>query len=126
MKTRETDTKHRVKRDEIVLVEVVVDDSSNFGHPVLEVKGVTRGEQDHPVLKCKGPAIANAMAALALHIRDQYDTIPDIYFGWSSCSPYSNAFRFIFFGEGENAWLTQEVLRCVEPDVRRRPKVHVA
>lgn len=126
MKTRETDAIHRVKRDEIVLVEVVVDDSSNFAHPVLEVKGVTRGEQDHPVLKCTGPAIANAMAALALHIRDKYDTIPDIYFGWSSCSPYTNAFRFIFFGEGENAWLTQEVLRCVEPDVRRRPKVHVA
>lgn len=126
MKTRETDAIHRVKRDEIVLVEVVVDDSSNFGHPVLEVKGVTRGEQDHPVLKCKGPAIANAMAALALHIRDKYDTVPDIYFGWSSSSPYTNAFRFIFFGEGENAWLTQEVLRCVEPDVRKRPKVHVA
>lgn len=126
VKKREMAYKHNVDEESLILIEVKVSDSSDFTHEVVEVKGTYKGDADHPVLQCKGPAVANVLAAVTLHIRDKFETLPDIYFGWSEGGPFEQAFRFIVLGEGETSLLTREVVRSHEQDVKKRPKVHVA
>ena len=86
-------------------------------------KGVHVGP--YRVLRCKSPAIPNAIAALLLHIRDQTGQIPHVYFGWTEGNPITYLLKFLAFGEGDTAPVTREVLRQSEPDPLRRPRVHV-
>jgi hypothetical protein len=79
----------------------------------------------HRVLRCKSPAIPNAIAALLLHLRDTTQSIPHAYFGWTEGSPLSYVFKYIFLGEGETAPVTREILREIEADPERRPRIHV-
>lgn len=125
-KVREMTAKHKVLRHDIVLVEVKVADYSAFGHDVLEVHGACKGDHGVPVLKCRGPAVPNAIAALSLHIRDEFGIIPDVYFGWTEGNPLLQALKFVFFGEGETSVVTREVLRVNVPEPRERPRIHVA
>lgn len=126
VKVREMSRVHNLDPKDVVLVEVKVDDHSAFTHDVLKVKGVHRGDNHYPTLKCTGPAIANSIAALSLYIRDEFGVVPDVYFGWTEGNPMSEALRFVFFGEGETAMVTREVLRSAVPEPKERPRVHVA
>ena len=67
----------------------------------------------------------NALAALALAVRDESGVIPHVYFEWTEGNPASQLLRFLLFGDGEVAPVTREVLRRAEPDLTRRPRVHV-
>jgi hypothetical protein len=49
-----------------------------------------------------------------------------IYFDWTEGNPVAHLLRFLFFGSGEVAPVTREVLRAAEPNLRLRPFVHVA
>ncbi|MCG2623170.1 amino acid transporter [Arthrobacter sp. I2-34] len=105
-----------------LFLEVIVDDSSDF-ETALEVRGVIR--HGYPILEVHGPVVPNTIASVLLHIRDVTGLMPHIYFRWTEGNPVINLLRFLFLGEGEIAPVTREVLREAEPDVTKRPWVHV-
>jgi hypothetical protein len=105
-----------------LFLEVVVDDSSDF-ETALEVRGILR--HGYRVLEVHGPSVPNTIASVLLHIRDVTGLMPHIYFRWTEGNPLLNLVRFLFLGEGEIAPVTREVLREAEPDVTKRPWVHV-
>ncbi len=107
---------------EALFLEVIVDDSSDF-ETELEVRGVSR--HGYRVLEVHGPVVPNTIASVLLHIRDATGLMPHIYFRWTEGNPVINLLKFLFLGEGEIAPVTREVLREAEPDVTRRPWVHV-
>jgi hypothetical protein len=107
----------------VIFVEVTVVDPSDF-----EGKLHVRGEvmfRHYRVITMTAPSVPNALAALALRIRDDTGAVPHIYFEWTEGNPVPQFLRFLLFGSGEVAPVTREVLRRAEPDVVRRPRVHV-
>jgi hypothetical protein len=60
-----------------------------------------------------------------LYVRNRTSLIPHCYFTWSEITPIANVTRFLFFGEGDTAPMTREIIRQNEPKPRRRPRVHV-
>ncbi len=120
----------RLRRDhdlpsdpDVIFVEVTVSDPSDFASE-LSVRGeVVHGR--YRVMTLTSSSVANALAALCLHVRDVSGVTPHIYFEWTEGSPVLHVLRFLLFGQGEVAPVTREVLRRAEPDPRRRPHVHV-
>ncbi|SFN68991.1 MULTISPECIES: APC family permease [unclassified Streptomyces] len=110
------------EQEDFVFVEVTVTDPSEF-----EAGLTVRGEVLHDryrVLTLESSSIPNSLAALLLHVRDSTGRTPHIYFEWTEGNPFANFLRFLLFGQGEVAPVTREVLREVEPDRARRPRVH--
>ncbi|MBX9568200.1 MAG: hypothetical protein K2X77_04855 [Candidatus Obscuribacterales bacterium] len=107
----------------IIFLEVERTDASDFFEDVLIVRGIEL--YGYKILKCKSPAIPNAIAALLLHVRDLTGKLPNVYMGWTEGHPLYYVLKYLFFGEGETAPITREVLREAEPDQLRRPLVHV-
>ncbi|BCW62099.1 amino acid transporter [Arthrobacter sp. StoSoilB22] len=105
-----------------VFIEVIVDDSSDFEQELQVVGKVRHGFK---ILEVHSNNVPNTVAAVLLHIRDVTGFMPHIYFRWTEGNPISNLSKFLFFGEGEIAPVTREVLREAEPDITRRPWVHV-
>lgn len=124
-KEHETRRTQKLTADEadFVFLEVELSDASEFIEDCLEVTGHT--VDGHKVLRCESPVIPNAIAAILLHIRDTTKTIPHAYFGWTEGHPLGYVFKYIFFGEGETAPVAREILREVERNPQRRPKIHV-
>ncbi len=106
----------------VLFLEIDVEDPSEFAD-VLEVKGVEIG--GHRVLRGKSSTVPNAIAAFLLNVRDMTGKRPHCYFGWTQGNPIAYIVRFILFGEGDTAPVTHEVLREAEPDLARRPVIHV-
>lgn len=77
------------------------------------------------VLEVHGPGVLNTVASALLHIHDLAGLMPHVYFRWTEGSPALNLLKFLVLGEGEIAPVTREILREAEPDVTRRPWVHV-
>ncbi|MCW2531549.1 MAG: amino acid transporter [Blastococcus sp.] len=114
---------HDLPDDDIVFVEVTVRDPSDF-ETELDVHAEVVHDR-YRVLTVQGASVPNALAALLLHVRDVTGCVPHIYFEWTEGNPLANILRFLFFGVGEVAPVTREVLREAEPDRARRPRVHV-
>ncbi|TIC85728.1 APC family permease [Nocardioides sp. GY 10127] len=112
-------------RDEgdVLFVEVTVIDPSDFAGS-LRVRGEVMHGQWR-VLRVEASSVPNALAALTLGARDLTGVVPHIYFEWTEGNPVSQFLRFVFFGSGEVAPVTREVLRRAEPDRSQRPHVHV-
>ena len=106
----------------VLFLEVNVTDASEFA-PSIQVAGKSVGQ--FKVLRAVGPSIPNTIAAVLLAIRDETGCRPHVYFGWTEGNPLKYLARFIFFGEGDIAPVTHEVLRKAEPDPNRRPAIHV-
>jgi hypothetical protein len=120
--TSAIEVSHLPVDQQALFLEVIVDDSSDF-ETELEVRGVVR--HGYRILEVHGPVVPNTIASVLLHIRDVTGLMPHIYFRWTEGNPVVNLLRFLFLGEGEIAPVTREVLREAEPDVTRRPWVHV-
>ena len=105
-----------------VFLEVEISDASDFATAV-EVTGCRVGP--HRVLRARGPAVPNVLAAVLLAVSDMDDMPSHVYFEWSEKGPGQNALRFLFAGEGDVPPLTHEILRRAEPEPERRPIVHV-
>jgi hypothetical protein len=123
-KLRQLRRDHDLPSDpDVIFVEVTVVDPSDF-EGRLHVRGeVLHGR--YRVMTVTAPSVPNALAALALRIRDDSGAIPHIYFAWTEGNPVQQFLRFLLFGLGEVAPVTREVLRRAEPDPSRRPHVHV-
>ncbi len=124
---KETETRqlHKLSYDEasFVFLEVEISDPSDFSGERLFVSG--ESIDGHKILKCKSPAIPNAIAAILIYLKDRTGTIPHAYFGWTEGHPLSYVFKYIFLGEGENAPVTREILREIETDPQKRPRIIV-
>ncbi len=113
---------HIPSNDPVLFFEVRPGDASDFSG-MLKVRGVQVG--NYKILRTKSPAVPNAIAAFLLYIRNETGQIPHVYFGWTEGNPLAYVLKFIFFGEGDTAPVTHEILRQAEPDRSKRPAVHV-
>jgi hypothetical protein len=113
---------HIPANDPVLFFEVRPTDVSDFSD-MLRVRGVQIG--NYRVLRTRSPAVPNAIAAFLLHVRDSTGQIPHVYFGWTEGNPLMYVLKFIFFGEGDTAPVTHEILRQAESDPSKRPAVHV-
>jgi hypothetical protein len=113
---------HIPANEPVLFFEVRPSDASDFSK-VLYVRGVQVGP--YRVLRAKSPAVPNALASFLLYVRDHTGQLPHIYFGWTEGNPLTYVLKYIFFGEGDTAPVTHEILRQAEPDPSRRPAVHV-
>ena len=114
----------QIAEGNFIFLEVKPTDVSEFVSDKLIVTGHQEGV--HQVLRCSSPSVPNAIAALLLHVRDVSDKIPHAYLGWTEGNPLGKFAKYVLFGEGETAPLTREILRVAEPDIERRPKIHVS
>jgi hypothetical protein len=108
--------------DPVVFLEVRVSDASDFA-PVLQVRGECI--EDYRVLRVESAAVPNAIAAVALQIRNMTGQRPHLYFGWTEGNPLKHLANYILFGQGDIAPVTREVLRQAEPNPKQRPAIHV-
>jgi hypothetical protein len=113
---------HIPSSDPIIFFEVDPGDASEFTG-VLKIRGYDI--EGYRVLRTTSAAVPNAIAALLIYLRDQTGKIPHVYFGWSEGNPIAYLLKYIFFGEGDTAPVTHEVLRQAESDPEKRPSVHV-
>jgi hypothetical protein len=119
---KEREASHIPVGDPVLFLEAQVRDASEFACQV-QVTGENIG--GFQVLRANGPAIPNTIAAVLLAIRDRTGKKPHAYFGWVEGNPLRFLGRFVFFGEGDIAPTTREILRQAEPDVSKRPVIHV-
>jgi hypothetical protein len=123
-KEHEERQRHELPAEEPVLfLEVTVTDPSEF-ESQLQVIGEDRF--GYRILRMESSAVANAIAAVLLHLRDLTGKRPHVYFDWTEGSPVAHLLRYLIFGSGEVAPVTREVLRAAESDLQQRPFVHVA
>ena len=122
-KERQAREDHSLDEEEpLIFMEVSQGDASEFTGELV-VRGVKVGR--HNVLRCKSPAIPNAIAALLLHLRDTTGTLPHAYFGWTEGNPIAYLLRYLVLGEGDTAPVTREVLRKAIENPLDRPRIHV-
>lgn len=113
---------HIPSKDQILFYEIDLGDASDFKGK-LKVRGVEVA--GYKILRTESPAVPNAIAALLLYLRDETGKIPHVYFGWSEGNPIMYLIRYLFFGEGDTAPVTREILRQAEHNPEFRPNVHV-
>ena len=122
-KEKEAREDNHIPTDSAVLfLEVTISDASDF-ETTLRVHGEKR--YGFRILRVKSPSIANAIAAILLHIRDETGKRPHIYFAWTEGNPFKFIVRYLIFGDGDIPPVTREILRRAEPEPERRPMVHV-
>ena len=122
-KERQAREDHSLEEGEpVIFLEVSQGDASDFREDVY-VRGVQVGR--HRVLRCKSPAVPNAIAALLLHVQKTTGRTPHAYFGWTEGNPITYVLKYLALGEGDTAPVTREVLRKTIKNPLERPRIHV-
>ncbi len=109
--------------ERIYVFQIVRSDASDFTE-CLKVTAESVGK--HVVLKAASPVVANAVAAMLIHLEKTTGKVPHAYFKWTEGNPIGNLFQFLFLGEGDVAPIAHEVLRRAVTDPVHRPIIHVA
>ncbi len=109
-------------QEPVIFLEVFQGDASEFTDELM-VRGVKVGR--HNILRCKSPAVPNAIAALLLHLHEMTGMLPHAYFGWTEGNPIAYLLRYLVLGEGDTAPVTREVLRKAIDNPFDRPRIHV-
>lgn len=109
--------------EQLFFIEVERGDASEF-EETLHVTSQCIG--NHVVLRAKSPVVANAIAALLIHLEKTTGRLPHGYFKWTEGNPIGNLFAFLIFGEGDVAPIVHEVLRRAIADPTHRPVIHVS
>jgi hypothetical protein len=126
----EYDRKERQAREDhsldtgepLLFLEITQGDASHFTDDI-HVRGVEVGR--HRILRCKSPAIPNAIAALLMHVHARTGRIPHAYFGWTEGNPITYVLKYLTLGEGDTAPVTREILRRAIKNPLERPRIHV-
>jgi hypothetical protein len=113
---------HIPASDAILFLEIEISDASQFAE-VLKIEGLE--VEGYRILRTYSPAVPNAIASTLLHLRDQTQKLPHVYFSWGEENPFKFLLRFIIFGEGDIPLLTREILRKAEKNAVNRPRIHV-
>ncbi|MEU7897162.1 amino acid transporter [Nonomuraea sp. NPDC049152] len=122
-KDREARAHHHLPPDEPMLfLEVTIGDASEFSS---DLKVIGEERHGYSILKVSSSNIPNTIAAILLHLRDVTGKQPHVYFHWVEGNPVAAMLRYLLFGGGDVPPLTREVLRQAEPELARRPQVHV-
>ena len=118
----EREASHIPPGDPVLFLEVTVRDASEFATPVR-----VTGERDRRVPRAARRGRRHSERDRRRAAGDPGPTAqpPHVYFGWAEGNPLKYLARFIFFGEGDIAPITHEILRRAEPDPAKRPIVHV-
>jgi hypothetical protein len=104
----------------VIFIEAELGDTSEFDQaPLMRIYEQYELEVIH-VSKCS--SIAHVIAAIALEF-SKVGRPPEVIFGWSHESPLAANLNFLFFGQGNVPWMVQELVRRVEPDEAKRPRV---
>jgi hypothetical protein len=111
------------KNEPVYFLEIEKGDASEF-EETLRVTGERVGK--HAVLRARSPVVANAIAAMLIHVEKLTGEVPHGYFKWHEGNPVGNLFRFLFLGDGDVAPVAHEVLRRAIQDPARRPVIHVS
>jgi len=117
--------------DDLIFLEVNISDFSEFQVAECTITGeIITGDETFRVLRVEGSSIPPTIAAVLMWIRNEVNRdgelkiIPHAYMSWTEGSPLWHAARFLFWGEGETATMTREILRQVEPNPLIRPHIH--
>lgn len=107
----------------VVVLVISLRDPSSFAEPI-EVRGTTAAGRE--VLNVQAVSIPNAIAAITLAAQREFGVRAAVYFEWGPGGPLIQALRFIFFGRGQVATVSHEILRRAVAEERDRPEIHVA
>ncbi len=78
------------------------------------------------VLEVASGNVPNTIAIILLQIRNLTGVVPHVYFEWTEGNPVSTWSASSSRARARSHRSPAEVLRETEPDVRRRPMVHVS
>jgi hypothetical protein len=114
---------HQLAPDvEIVFLEVEIDEPSDFYQRLL-IEVIQ--EESRFVIKVKHcSSAAHAIAVIGLEM-SRFSKPPGLHFGWSEVHSLAASWSYLAFGEGNVPWKVRELIRGVQPDPAKQPRVIV-
>jgi hypothetical protein len=107
---------------EVVLLEIEVDDPSNFYQRLLIE--INQEQMRYTIYVRRCVSIAHAIAAIALEMSRESKP-PALHFGWSDMNLMASSWSYLAFGEGNISSKVRELIQLAVPEPNKRPRVIV-